>query len=375
MRQSLQVARRVVAVGACSLGLMAMSLAPAAASTTVPVQAGGGSADQAVQADLFFPGTITVDVGDSITWADGSGEPHTISFGTPPSTPGGPDLAPAGGSGYDGSGFASSGLLLPIPGKGYTLTFSKEGTYNYQCLLHPASMHGSVVVQAAGSAYPTSQATYKAASDPLLTAAISAGEASLPAQTVTSKANGNGTTTYSQNAGWGDGKSYSAERFGAQNLTIHAGDTVVWTQRDPNEAHTVTFLNNGQDIPATLPNGQPNPQEAAPAGGKVYAGSGLFSSGYLFPGQSYSLTFDKAGTYNYVCLLHDTLGMKASITVLPASASASPAQVPAAGAAQVPSQMPNTGAGGAELPFLGLVLAGLLGIGTGVQQLAKRRIP
>ncbi|MFI5268394.1 MAG: plastocyanin/azurin family copper-binding protein, partial [Chloroflexota bacterium] len=252
--------RRTLALGACSLSILALAVTPAlAAATTVNVTAGGGSTDQAVQADLFFPGTITIDAGDSITWADGSGEAHTITFGSAP--PGPPDLAPAGGTSVDGSSLVSSGLLLPIPGKGYTLNFPKVGTFNYQCLIHPASMKGSVVVQAAGSAYPTSQATYKAASDPLLTAAITAGEAALAAQTVTSKANGDGSTTYYENTGLGDGKSYTIERFGAQNLNVHVGDTVVWTQKDPNEAHTVTFLNNGQDIPATLPNGQPNPQE------------------------------------------------------------------------------------------------------------------
>jgi plastocyanin len=367
MRRSLQWIRRAAAIGACSLVMLPMSAAPVlAAGTTFPVQAGGGTPDQAVQADLFFPGTITVDVGDSISWADGSGEAHTISFGTPPSTPGGPDLAPAGSTSYDGSAFTSSGLLLPIPGTKYTLTFSKEGTYNYQCLIHPVSMHGTVVVQAAGAAYPTSQTTYKAASDPQLTAAITAGEAALASQPVTSKANGDGTTTYFENGGWGDGKSYTLERFGAQNLAIHSGDTVVWTQKDPNENHTVTFLNNGQDVPFTLPDGSINPQAAAPAGGKVYSGSGYVNSGLLVPNQAYSLTFDKAGTYQYECLIHDDLGMKAEITVSAAAASAP---------AQVPAQMPNTGAGGGStsLAWLGLMLFGLLGLGTGVQKLAKQR--
>ena len=368
MRRSFHYIRRALAIGACSLVMVPMSVAPVlAAGTAQNVTAGGGSADQAVQADLFFPGTITVDVGDSIAWADGSGEAHTISFGTPPSTPGGPDLAPAGGTSYDGSAFTSSGLLLPIPGTKYALTFSKAGTYNYQCLIHPVSMHGTVVVQAAGAAYPTSQTTYKAASDPQLTAAITAGQAALAAQPVTSKANGDGTTTYYENGGWGDGKSYTLERFGAPNLAIHSGDTVVWTQKDPNENHTVTFLNTGQDVPVTLPDGSINPQAVAPAGGKVYGGSGFVNSGFLVPNQSYSLTFDKAGAYQYVCLIHDDLGMKATITVAAAAATTTPAQVPA--------QMPKTGAGGgsSSLPWFGLMLFGLLGLGTGARKLAKQR--
>ena len=364
MNGILRIVWRALALAAGSLAMLAVAVTPAlAAGMAFNVTAGGGTDDQAVQADLFFPGAITINVGASITWADGSGEAHTISFGSPP--PGPPDLAPAGGTSVDGSSFVSSGIFPPIPGKGYTLTFPKAGTYNYQCLIHPVSMKGSVVVQAAGSPYPTGQTTYKAASDPSLTAAISSGQAALAAQTVTSKANADGTTTYYENGGLGDGKSYTLERFGAQNLSVHVGDTVVWTQKDPNENHTVTFLNSGQEVPITLPNGQLNPQALAPAGGKVYAGSGLFNSGFLLPNQSYSLTFSKAGVYNYECLIHDNLGMKATITVLAAS-TAAPVQIPA--------QMPNTGAGGGSgLPWLGLMLFGLAGLGTGVRQLAKQR--
>lgn len=360
--------RRLRIVGTCSLALLLVTLTPAiAASTSWSVQAGGGSPDQAVQAMLFFPGTITIDVGDGITWNDGSAEPHTISFGVPPASPGAA-LAPAGGTSYDGTAFTSSGLLLPIPGHGYTLTFMKAGTYHYLCLIHPASMRGAVVVQPAGSPYPTAQTTYTAATAPLLSATISAGEASIPAQQVATRANGDGTTTYYENMGAGNGKSFSIERFGVQNLSVHVGDTVVWTQLDPNENHTVTFLNNGQDIPPTLPNGQPNPQEAAPAGGQVYGGTGLFSSGFVPVNHSYALTFSKAGTYQYVCLLHDTIGMKAAVTVLPKAASVSAYAPTTAGAGvRIPAQLPNTGAGGGSGFWGGLLLLGLLVLGLGAR--------
>lgn len=70
-----------------------------------------------------------------------------------------------------------------------------------------------------------------------------------------------------------------------------------------------------------------NPQAAAQAGGKTYDGSGYTNSGILGPTQSYALTFTKAGTYQYRCLIHDDQGMLATITVLPpgdASAASAP---------------------------------------------------
>jgi plastocyanin len=100
--------------------------------------------------------------------------------------------------------------------------------------------------------------------------------------------------------------SYADEAFLPNVLKIHVGDTIAWTQFGPNEAHTITF---GQ------PPKQSNP--TLPAGGPIYAGSGYFSSGFMFPGKSYQLTFSKAGTYHYICLLHSILNMKGTVVVQP----------------------------------------------------------
>lgn len=44
----------------------------------------------------------------------------------------------------------------------------------------------------------------------------------------------------------------------------------------------------------------------SPASGpRSYDGTQPVNSGVLFPGQSFSLTFTKAGTYTYHCLFHD----------------------------------------------------------------------
>ncbi len=63
---------------------------------------------------------------------------------------------PSGGATYDGSGFVNSGLLfLRVPPGSqkpptYSLTFTKPGTYEYDCLLHPG-MDGTVTVLPAGA--------------------------------------------------------------------------------------------------------------------------------------------------------------------------------------------------------------------------------
>jgi hypothetical protein len=96
-----------------------------------------------------------------------------------------------------------------------------------------------------------------------------------------------------------------------------------------------------------------NPAAVAPAGGSTYDGTGISNSGFI-PGKSdpapgprtYSLTFTKEGTYEYICVLHDQMGMSGHVTVLPASAGPGPSS----------PGMPQTGLGAdALLPTLALV--------------------
>jgi plastocyanin len=324
---------------------------------TTQVAAGGASRDQAVQADLYFPGAITIDEGDSITWSimPGAAEAHTVTFGTTgPCVDPNQTGVPVPGRSWSGTGCVSSGTILPSMApagagpKTFTLTFPKAGTYKYFCQFHVPAMVATVVVQPAGSPYPTAQASYVATSDPVLAQAVKSGQAALAAQSVTTARNANGTTTYTMNAGYGDGKSYGLYRFGASNLTIHTGDTVTWVQRDPDDAHTVTFLNNGQDVPFTLANGAPNPVAFARTPQRSYDGTGLVNSGLLppaaapAPARTYSLTFTRPGSFKYVCLIHDDFGMVGSIQVLAAT----------------PAAMPNTG--GAPGPVRDAL--GLLGL-------------
>ncbi len=73
----------------------------------------------------FVPNDITVGVGQSVTWSDGSDAPHTVS---------------------SDSGNMLNGNLNP-GGADYTATFKKVGDYAYHCNIHDY-MHGVVHVNA-----------------------------------------------------------------------------------------------------------------------------------------------------------------------------------------------------------------------------------
>ena len=145
------------------------------------VLAGGASAEvEAALVQDFGPKELSIKTGSSVTWVVVG--PHTVSFNAPEDLASsaiikGPDgafhanekvFAPAGGPGapegppsdgppgppkivdggrFDGSGFRSSGIFLSFPPSllGYKLTFTKAGTYPYECLIHPG-MEGTVKV-------------------------------------------------------------------------------------------------------------------------------------------------------------------------------------------------------------------------------------
>jgi hypothetical protein len=112
--------------------------------------------------------------------------------------------------------------------------------------------------------------------------------------------------------------------FVPQAATINPGTTVTWTNND-SVTHTVT------------------------------SDSGIFNSGSLAPGQSFSFTFPSAGTFTYHCTIHPY--MTGSIVVTSASTNVSPStgSVNAANPTSNLPGLPTTGAGG-EAPFYLLVL-------------------
>jgi plastocyanin len=257
----------------------------------------------------------------------------------------------------------NSGILPGEGGGNFSLTFTKAGSYGYVCLLHPG-MAGTVVVQPAGSAYPMTQAQVDDQANSELYARLASANQQLQSARLTSQPNPNGTTTYTVVNGIG-GNQASVLRFLPVGVTIRAGDSVSFPVQDPHEIHTVTFYDPSGPVPAFL---EPQPQPAGPPrlfvrnvtpeGGTVVDRQGLFNSGILAPGQSYTFTFPKPGVYTYVCMLHAAEGMFGTITVQ---------------AAGQPATLPVTGAG-TTAPSLLLLVAGalvLLALGAWI---ARRRL-
>ena len=315
---------------------------PPSGSPVLTVDA--GAFDPASQAEPleFLPRTVRVPVGGAVRWlvkgfhnvAFASGQPYP-EFLLP--LPGEPNVqvnplvafpvqpAPV----YDGVGYFNSGLP-PQPGQPFewALTFAKPGAFEYACIVH-ANMKGYVVVEPAGTAVP-SQEEVTAQGQREAQQYIATAAAAAQPQQATREPGPAGTTRWTATMDVPDDPHTAVQRFFPQNLTIQPGDTVRWVNPALTEPHTVTFRAGAPREPEFAPVPQPNgPPIVAgnlrvlspivppgPYDGRSYAGSGMIGEGTPF-GREFALTFSTPGTYQYVCVLHEDLGMAGFITVAP----------------------------------------------------------
>jgi plastocyanin len=87
--------------------------------------------------------------------------------------------------------------------------------------------------------------------------------------------------------------------FDPIGVHVQPGQTIRWTNRDPGNSHTVTAYH-----PATFDRPLRIPVGAKP-----------WDSGYLLPGESFSVTLTVAGIYDYYCVPHEHAGMVGRIVV------------------------------------------------------------
>lgn len=292
--------------------------------------AGDSSRDQALVANDFFPDTITIDAGDSITWtARGNG--HTISFPGTNGIPGGPPTVsvglgngPNGTTTYDGTNFVNA-VLDSVPNTPeslgpatFTLTFTKAGTYPYLCQLHMPEMKGVVVVQPRGTAYPRSQGSYTGSGLAEINAQLSDAQQSLQtfpypiggptiAAGISPPLSVDGSVPNASVLRYLDDTHLGPHDM-SSDVVVQVGTTVTWVNKSANEPHTITFFPGGVESPQ-------NPF-SPPTGQSTFDGTQLVGSGPLFPGQRFQLTFVTRGTFKYVCLFHALYKMDGTITVL-----------------------------------------------------------
>jgi plastocyanin len=298
-------------------------MAPAAASAAGPqtfhVSVGAQGIDEAIQGNVFLNNNISVNVGDTVTWTIKSGEPHTVTFGAAfgsisPFAPG--NVTP--GQTISPNQVVNTGLLCLVVSAGcapvgsFSATFSAPGVYPYLCLLHPG-MAGTVTVSAANSPYPHQQAFYDQQSTRESLAILGQGLDLFGTGLATALRLGPTNVT----AGIGAPLPASFEgnvwvaRFEPRLRVIHKGETVTWTNMDSSTPHTISIGPDPSD-----PFAPTGGTTVTTAPGATTVNSGLIGAP-LFGPAWYSLKFEHTGTYDYFCALHDDLGMKGTIVVVP----------------------------------------------------------
>jgi plastocyanin len=94
-------------------------------------------------------------------------------------------------------------------------------------------------------------------------------------------------------------------QFMPAKATVAVGQKVSWSWNDTKEPHTVTFFPPGQTAPD--PGSDPSLFAPTPPTG-AYGGATLVNSGLVPQGPQapppFEMTFAKAGTYGYTCVIH-----------------------------------------------------------------------
>jgi len=360
--------------------LVAAMLMAGVASTTVQasewqVTVGAESSGRETQALAFLPNELWIQAGDSIRFTFPTHERHTLSLLTAGQTrPAGfgstfgvlvgcPGVTP-NGSLFDGSTCVTSDALrvddaAPAPSvQSYSVTFPSAGNFKFVCLVH-ADMTGTVHVVAPSGTLPYDQAAYnrRASSQQAKLLAdgfnLEIGE-TLPPSPAESQAENDGVTAgIGKIASTGAGsQTVSLNLFFPGAIFVNVGDTVEWTNLDPSINHTVVFGTEPADPRTVSANVQMTSDGARNAVIKSLTDS--VSSGFLTPTPQdranlaqaapgvtrFRVTFTSPGTFNYICALHDELGMKGIVVVgaVPApgstpSLTASPNPIPVTGGA------------------------------------------
>ena len=182
----------------------------------------------------FSPAARTVNVGDSVSWANTGDAPHTVTA-------------------RDGS--FDSGFLFT--GEAYSRTFSAPGTFEYFCTIHPEMVATITAVGTAAGASPEPPPTETPTAAPAASSGVTAVSGDV---------------------------SIRDNLFSPASITVDVGSTVAWG-------------NNGQA-----------PHTVTTAG---------FDSGLIMPGERFRRSFATAGSFDYFCTIHP--GMTGTVNVVTAA--------------------------------------------------------
>jgi|RhiMetdeSRZDD1v2_1073273.scaffolds.fasta_scaffold133373_2 plastocyanin len=330
---------RFSTVARCMLAL-ALLIAPQSiqAEATWQATAGAQSSDMGRQALAFLVNELWIHAGDSITWTFPTPEIHTVTFlkqdTTPqqvrPARPGAGGGCP--GTTPDGSSFGGSTCVTSpelVNGQTYTVHFPTAGNFKLVCLVHP-SMTGTVHVLPLSQNLPFDQAFYDREASREQAELLSDGARLEGLGTATAQRTSENEVTVGIGeiaATGGGAQIVSVMRFLPGTTVVRVGDTVEWTNLDPETPHTVTFgAEPANPVPpsagvGTDSDGAEHAVLGAP-GGNLHSGflvaapqerRGLAQSPLAV--NRFRVTFTSPGTFDYFCALHDDLGMVARVIV------------------------------------------------------------
>jgi plastocyanin len=354
----------VLAAVVAALGLAGVANAQTwqvAAGQLGPPPAGSPKALKATFVDQFLPDKITINAGDKVTFASatfhtatylGAAKPFALFTPDPAKTKytgiNGADgqpfwfdgllkfvynpqaFAPFGGTTVPGNGPVSSGALSPSGPKqkiaSATFTFPKAGNFRLVCNVHPG-MFVDVTVKPTGAPVPKTPAQVQAQTLSLQNAAYTEAKGLLttkaPAKTV-----------------WvGVGSATTLLTYLPNTITVKAGTTVNFVNKSAREVHNLAFgqkkyIQQFETKYDLLPRGPKSPNQVSPAllygseakGHYQYDGTAHGNGFFVTPlttgtpgvplPHSVAVTFTKAGTYHYFCLIHGP-DMNGTVVVTP----------------------------------------------------------
>ena len=345
-----------------AVGLLGAPGASAADPAPLVVKVGDGQPGYAVT--QFLPSNVTIQTGSTIEFDFAWFELHNIALFEGDGPAGKPVETPSPATFPNPSGYVFSGDINGDPANPtkYSIKFTKAGTYSYTCFIH-RGMDASVKVVDAGSAgagsidnqlSATARANAQYNSGIVQLKVIGAGLKGAP----DASKPGGGKTVESVLGNFTPGIGQVLQ-FAPSTINVREGDSVRWVSQD-GAPHDVVF----GAPPHASPFEFPGAKSGSSYDGTKDTASGIISQDDFGPAtaKSFELVFTKAGSYNYLCLLHADQGMVGTVVV---QARGTTAPLP-----------PNTGTGRFGDGLNGwyvIIGALLLAAGVGASGVAKAR--
>jgi plastocyanin len=314
--------------------------------------------------NCFIPSTVTVSVGEIVTWVNTDNAAHTATAGSATDGP---------------SGVFDSSLIMA--GGSYSYTADTVGTFAYMCMVHPW-MEGTVIVEAAEATNPLTVSTDKTSydyGDIIVTSGLVEGfDENDPMKSmdvtilvtrpngyiatiiqVAPNSSGNFSTSYDAAGMIDDPGTYIVEaKWGAQSneTTFEFGGSdgvppPVEPEPEPEQSSPIVQNAPGSSTPGCEPNcfipstvtidvggtvtweNSDTAAHTVTSGSPTDGGNGVWDSSLIMAGGSFSYTADTAGTYPYFCMVHPWMTGVVNVGDVSA-AEAAQAEAAAAAAAQ-----------------------------------------